>query len=204
MIGRNGLVLVGLAVALAACGGNRPLPGVRYAAVSPVGEPVSAPTQDSASYRTAMRDWFNRTDTDRNGTLSAAEMAAEADRVFVLYDQNRDGAVTSAEMTQFRVSSPFHIPPADNGRRMRPRRIDMTPAEAESMEPGNRGRPSYRMGIDPVMSADSNADFRVTPEELRIEAQRRHGVMDKNGDKALTLPEFMDSAEGPMRAWGAQ
>ncbi|OYQ32379.1 hypothetical protein CHU95_16380 [Niveispirillum lacus] len=195
-----------MALALASCGGGRDTfrPGIRYSPVSPVGEPLAAPTRDAEAYRAAMRDWFTRADTDRNGTLSLLELTAEAGRVFPLYDLNRDGYVTSYELTQYRVNLPTHSAPADTGRRLRPGRIDMTPDEAATARVDGRGRADYRMGIDPVMSADSNADFRVTPEELRAEATRRHAIMDQNGDGTVSRPEFMEQAEGPMRAWAVE
>lgn len=201
-----GLGLAGLCLALASCGGggDKYRPGIRYNPISPLGEPLAAPTRDADAYRAAMRDWFTRTDTDHDGKLSLAEFTAEADRVFPLYDLNRDGFVTSYELTQYRVGLPTHTAPADSGRRLRPGRIDMTPDEAATARVDGRGRADYRMGIDPVMSADSNADFRVTPEELRAEATRRHAIMDKNGDGFVSLAEFMEQAEGPMRAWAAE
>ncbi|MFV3128280.1 hypothetical protein [Niveispirillum sp. KHB5.9] len=201
-----GLALAGLCLALASCGGgpDKTRPGIRFSAVSPLGEPLGAPTREAEQYLATMRDWFARTDTDHDGRLSLAEFTAEAARVFPLYDLNGDGFITSYELTNYRVSLPTHAPPADSGRRLRPGRIDMTPDEAATARTDGRGRPDYRMGIDPVMSADSNADFRVTLDELRTEATRRHGMMDKNSDGFVSLPEFMDQAEGPMRAWATQ
>ncbi|MFV3074114.1 EF-hand domain-containing protein [Niveispirillum fermenti] len=199
-----------MALTLSACGGggggkpDRPLPGIRYVPVSPLGEPLGPPGADPAPYRQAMREWFARTDKDGDGKLSLAEIQAEADRVFPLYDLNGDGQITSAELTSYRVSTPFHALPADTGRRLRPGRIDMTPDEAASLTREGKGRPQYRMGIDPVMAADTNADFRVTREELRAEAARRLSMMDRNDDGAITLAEFMEHAEGPMRAWAVQ
>ncbi len=201
-----GLGLAGLCLVLAACGGggDKFRPGIRYNPISPLGEPLAAPTRDADAYRAAMRDWFARTDTEKDSKLSLAEFTAEADRVFALYDLNRDGFVTSYELTQYRVGLPTHTAPADSGRRLRPGRIDMSPDEAATARVDGRGRADYRMGIDPVMSADSNADFRVTPEELRAEAARRHAIMDQNGDGAVSLAEFMEQAEGPMRAWAVE
>ena len=194
-----------LVLALASCGGSdRSRPGIRYSAVSPLGEPLSAPTRDAEAYLATMRDWFARTDTNKDGKLSRAEFTAEAARVFPLYDLNHDGYVTSFELTQYRVNLPSHTPPADTGRRLKPARVDLTPDEAATVRPNGRGRPDYRIGIDPVMAADSNTDFRVTPEELQVEAERRFTVMDKNADGAISLPEFLEQAEGPLRAWATQ
>lgn len=194
-----------LVLALASCGGgDKNRPGIRYSAVSPLGEPLSAPTADAEAYRTTMRDWFARTDANRDGKLSRAEFMAETARVFPLYDLNHDGYITSFELTQYRVSLPTHTPPADTGRRVRPGRVDLTPDEAATVRTDGRGRPDYRIGIDPVMGADSNSDFRVTLEELQAEAERRFTLMDKNGDGAISLPEFLEQAEGPLRAWATQ
>ncbi|WP_029013970.1 EF-hand domain-containing protein [Niveispirillum irakense] len=203
MAGRIASVaLLPLVLGLSACGGgDRPLPMIRYAAVSPAGELLGAPTGDEGAYRDAMLGWFNRADSNGDGRLDLAEMMADADRTFALYDQNKDGAVTSSELTAYRVASPHHTPPVQGGEKMRPGRLNMTAAEAETASRDSRGRPQYRMGVDPVMSADANADFRVTLAEFRVEMTRRHAQMDRNGDGAVSRDEFLAYAEGPMRAW---
>lgn len=196
------VAMMSLLLGLSACGGReRPLPTIRYAAVSPAGELLGPPTGNAEAYRTAMLGWFNRADTNSDGRLDLAEMMADADRTYALYDQNKDGAVTSSELTAYRVASPHHAPPVQGGEKMRPGRLNMTAAEAETASRDSQGRPQYRMGVDPVMSADANADFRVTLAEFRAEMTRRHTQMDQNGDGVVSRDEFLAYAEGPMRAW---
>lgn len=196
------LLLLPLALSLAGCGGGRDkLPNIRYAAVSPAGELLAAPTMDADAYRAAMLGWFDRADTSHDGRLDAAEMRADAERAFKLYDQNGDGFVTSAEMTAYRVNSPYRVPPVQGGGRIRPGRLNLTADEADTASRDSQGRPQYRMGIDPVMSADANADFRVTLAEFLAQMAIRHGQMDRNGDGVVSREEFLAFADGPMRAW---
>jgi hypothetical protein len=195
------LLLLPLAGVLSACGGGPELPAIRYAAVSPAGELLAAPTMEAETYRAAMLGWFDHTDSNHDGRLDPAEMQADAERIFKLYDHNGDGFVTSAEMTAYRVESPFRANPVQGGGRIRPGRVNLTAEEANTASRDSDGRPQYRMGIDPVMSADANADFRVTLAEFLAQMAIRHGQMDRDKDGFVSREEFLAFADGPMRAW---
>lgn len=197
-----GLMLAG-SLALAGCGSGADdrRPTVRYAAVSPTGELLAAPTPDADRYRAAMLAWFDAADSNRDGTLDSAELAADATRAFALYDQNTDGNVTSAELTAYRVASPYRTMPVEGGGRIRPGRLNMNASEADTEGRDSRGRVQFRLGVDPVMAADANADFRVTLAEFLDLMGRRLAQMDKDGDGRVSRAEFLSFAEGPMRAW---
>lgn len=195
------LLLLSLAAALSGCGGGPELPSIRYAAVSPAGELLAAPTMEAETYRAAMLGWFDLADSNHDGRLDPAEMRADAERAFKLFDRNGDGFITSAEMTAYRVESPYRANPVQGGGRIRPGRVNLTAEEAETASRDSDGRAQYRMGIDPVMSADANADFRVTLAEFLAQMAIRHGQMDRDKDGFVSRPEFLSFAEGPMRAW---
>lgn len=164
-----GLVCLFSPVAHCVDGSTTSIIAARYVAVSPLGEVLAASTGDLEQYRVDMRLWFSGSDTDDDGQVSPTELSADADRVFKIYDGTGDGVIASAELTYFRMTSPF-----------------------------------TSTGIDPVRAADSDANSQVTPDEFRAEALRRHAAMDANGDGAISIAEFMEQVEGPLRAWTLQ
>jgi Ca2+-binding EF-hand superfamily protein len=102
-----GLVCLFPAIALCADGSTTSIVAVRYVAVSPLGEVLGASTGEVEQYRLDMGSWFSRADTDHDGKVSPAELSADADRVFTIYDITGDGVIVSAELTYYRMTSPF-------------------------------------------------------------------------------------------------
>ncbi|HYC02019.1 MAG TPA: hypothetical protein VED40_01925 [Azospirillaceae bacterium] len=196
------LAAVALAV-LAGCAGADPdRPPLRFRPLSPSGEPVGMPTPDIDAYSKAMEAWFRRADLNGDGSLDQPEFRADADRSFAAFDLDRDATITAAEMTQVRIASPYKPPerPASS-RRTRP--AEAAAEQVEETPEGERrgpGRTRLRPVLDPVMSADANADFRVTREELRAQSARRAGVYDANADGRVTLPEFIASTREAVSA----
>ncbi len=193
----SALVPLILAGALAGCaaGPGPDRPPLRFAQVSPNGELLGLPTPDLQTHAQTLDAWFGRVDSNGDGRLTAAEMAADAARVFKAYDRNGDGYVTSVELTEARTSSPYHVPHSPEprpSRRRPPAPITIDPSQVEATPDGQRGpRARLRMGLDPVMSADANADFRVTEAEFRAHAAGRIAGWDRDGDGAVGRDEFM-------------
>lgn len=186
-----------LAGPLAGCGGGRGSDGVpiRVMPVSPAGELLGPPAPSEAALLPALEAWFGRADTNGDGSLDRAEFVADADRAFAGFDTNRDGNVTAAELTLVRANSPFRPPPEKPSARLRPRSLTVSTAELEEPRPGQGGgdRPFYRSGADPVMAADTNADFRVTAEEQRAQAARLFDKLESSRDGRLSRAEYLDS-----------
>lgn len=193
----SSLGLFGIFLSVGSCGGGpkEPLFEILHSAVSPLGELLEPPTSDEEQYRVAMRAWFTRTDADHDGQLSPAEMSAEADRVFPMYDLNGDGEIVYAEWRYFRMNSPFRGQPTTDGGSVRPGSIGPTPDHAVTADADSGRSNDYQMRLPPFLAAS-----RVTPNELRAEALRRHLAMDANGDGAVSVPEYMEQVEGPLRA----
>jgi len=190
-----------MVLVLAACTGRPPVP-LRLVPVSPAGEVLGAPSRQPEPYRQAMAGWFARADANADGLLDPAEVTADADRAFAAYDLNRDGSVTSAELTEYRIASPHQPPQRPPSSRIRPD----TRATAEHVEsaPADASGPDLilRSGLDPVMSADANANFQVTREELRTLARARLARWDTDGDRRVSLTEFLEGNLSPLRAMG--
>lgn len=185
--------------ALAGCaGGAGPdRPPLRFAQVSPNGELLGLPTPDVATHAQTLGAWHAKADADGDGRLTRDEMAADAARVFAAYDLNGDGHVTAVELTQARTASPHHVPHAPEprpSRRRPPAPVTIDPSQVEAVPDGQRGpRARLRMGLDPVMSADADADFRVTAAEMRAHAAGRLAAWDADGDGAVTRAEFLEA-----------
>lgn len=140
-------------------------PPAPQSVASPNGEPLGY-AGDAATCTGLLAEWFGRTDTDRDGALSLAELQTDARRWFVRADTDGDGAILVHELTALRRSLE---PPAA------PRMPQRRPAPADDRDS------SARREVDPVMTADVNLDFRVTLEEMLALTARRHSAATERG-----------------------
>ena len=194
------------AATLAGCSGypdERDRVPLRYSPVSPSGEPLGMPSRELGPYAEALRGWFGRADANADGVFDAAEAQADADRSFATFDRDGDGSVTASEMTEYRVASPFRPPPPRaTSRRIRPHvasadQVEEVPEEEQRFA---GGRTRLRAALDPVMSADANADFRVTREELRAQSVRKLRGYDLDRDGRVTAEEFVRASREAVEA----
>jgi Ca2+-binding EF-hand superfamily protein len=177
---------------LAGCAGRPSFkPVIRYAPVSPSGELLGLPSPDKEAFSTALRGWFSRTDSNGDCSLSPAELLADTDRNFARFDSNGDGSVTSSELTAMRLASPFQLPPERPTSRPGPRSLTVTADQVELLD--TSGRNQLRRDFDPVMAADSNADFRVSRDELRDRVRHRFTLYDRDRDGRLSVAEFISA-----------
>jgi hypothetical protein len=68
--------------------------------LSPMGEPFRS--EDPAADNVGA--WFNNADTDRDGSLTLAEMEADAGRFFTALDANRDGELGPEEVSAYETN----------------------------------------------------------------------------------------------------
>lgn len=132
---------------------------------SPNGEPLGYVT-DSQRCEALLTDWFQRTDTDRDGTISLAELETDARRWFARADTDGDGVIIVTELTALRRSLE---PPAA------PRPVQRRPGMFDD------GNTTARREVDLVMAADVNLDFRVTSDEMLALTARRHATVTRRG-----------------------
>jgi Ca2+-binding EF-hand superfamily protein len=159
--------------------------------ISPMGEPYRArSTGDDA-----LATWYARADRNHDGTLTADEMVADADRFFALLDSDHDGEIDPVELNQYEVEVAPEIQTAIRTMRL----------------PGG-AKPKRREGIDdmlgltgalqgaaryallnipePVAAADTDFDRGVSLAEFRLAAARRFQLLDSGRTGKLTLAQL--------------
>ena len=161
--------------------------------MSPMGEPFFGltPAQDG------LTAWFEQADRDHDGSITANEMSADADRFFLTLDTDHDGEIGPDEIRHYeyaiapQVGNPaFHgVQPvqAAAGHRHQRRR-------AGSGFGGDDEAGAGRYGLlqipEPVMSADADFNRGVSAAEFRSSAVKRFQLLDVHHAGRLTLPEL--------------
>ena len=132
--------------------------------ISPMGEPFFGNTPLAA--------WFAKADTNHDGSLTLAEMQADAERFFGVLDSNHDGEIDPDEIDHYeRV-----IAPMDRARF------------------GLFGLP------EPVTAADTDFSRGISRTEFAKAAQVRFDALDVTHQGRLTLPVLQDlRPPGPER-----
>lgn len=189
--------------------------------ISPMGEPFRA---RNASDDT-LADWFRQADRNHDGTLTADEMVADAERFFARLDTNDDGQIDPDELARYEYdlapdiqvnsrtkrapgqpalaaqsSGPDEDAPVD--RRQRRRQRD----EADStLGMGGALQGAARYGLlnmpEPVAAADSDFNGVVTLQEFKEAAIERFQLLDTRRRGGITLAqlEAIPHAPGPER-----
>jgi Ca2+-binding EF-hand superfamily protein len=147
----------------------------------------------SARFEAALKKRFERLDTNRDGKLTADELAGERRELVIRADANKDGAVTfdefAARSRQFlvrRVEAEFKAIDADGDGKL-------TKAEADAA----RGKPLL------LLLADANKDGAVTKEELAKAYAGRGGAasdrvfeaLDADKDGKISTAEWQAAGE---------
>jgi len=145
---------------------------------SPNGEPLSGGNLGLPDCPKALGGWFDRIDADHDGTIDSNEMVRDARVQFLRMDLDGDGAIYPSELVTFRA--PFQVA---NKRQAR-----------ETEDTSDNKKPRIKADIsDPVMSADTNLDFKVTLDEIVAQARDIFASLDRNKDGKLDRQEVLKS-----------
>lgn len=128
----------------------------------------------------AQSAWLKRVDTDQDGTIDQAELSAEAKRQFALMDLNHDGFITSDELAIYRGQNDAQDLHDENTKKdpQDRRSVYHIAAHPHGSQP------------DPVLSADSNLDFKVTLNEFLALQIENLQLYDKDHDHTLDAHEL--------------
>jgi hypothetical protein len=161
-----------------------------YMIYSPNGEPLNGGPLGKPSCEQALSRWFSALSAGHNGRIPETVFLSDAQAQFQKMDIDHNGYLVSEELDRYRA--PYRQQPAmmisgesdDSGSKHKKGRhgSDSKTLQADL---------SYTSS-DPVMSADTNLDFHVTPDEFMQQAQRTFRKLDIHHDGALSLPEVTE------------
>jgi hypothetical protein len=173
---------------------------------SPNGEPLNGGPLGYPTCSDAMTGWFNRVDTNHDGTIDLNEFVADARRQFAVMDLDHDGEVTPDELTAYRAPYDLGLPETASA----PRDADTAGQPGDQSSRGSRrgrganagsgplniGGGSRKVDLtndagDPVMAADVDLKFRVTLNEFLVYEQQQFAQLDTHHDRHLTLAEIL-------------
>lgn len=188
-----------LAISLAACSSHPHPPRPTF---SPNGEPL-VPPQWPGKCEDALGVWFDRV-AKSGDTMTLAEMQADADRQYALMDLRHNGKVTAEELSTYRlrqmgghyisVSTPGtksiaeqqaqgderpmdpDLGPVGRTPEQRKRRRDEDDDEHRQMDAFNA---LISDQPDPVMTADTDLNGSVSPEEFRTLVAQNFAELDE-------------------------
>ena len=139
----------------------------------------------------ALSRWFDRVDTNRDGSIDRAEFEADAERQFAAMDADKDGYLTPPELSAYRA--PYRPEPRARQRRERGERRSFWDWGDDDDARGDLPRNNLP---DPVMAADANLDQRVSLAEFRAHAQRKFANLDVDRDGKLSREEIQRLCRG--------
>lgn len=119
-------------------------------------------------------EWFNRADTNKNGTVERDEFDEDADAMFKDLDKNGDGVIDEAEIPR----PPRQPQPNGEGFRDTPKPPKMPP---------------------PFAMEDANRDGKLTRAEFDANMNSHFAREDKNNDGVISRDEINEMPEKPPR-----
>ncbi len=167
---------------------------------SPNGEPLSGGALGHPSCIEAIASWFDRVDTNHDGFIDRNELLADARIQFLRMDIDGDGAVYPSELLVFRET--FQGPARRTNNmgdgKDEPNKVEMDRLRAMGYASGvvtadDRYKKKEQVAdiSDPVMSADTNLDFKVTLDEFTAQAQDLYKHIDADHDGKIERMEMM-------------
>jgi hypothetical protein len=158
--------------------------------ISPMGEPfrgtLAAPPEMA---------WFDQVDANHDGTLTDAEMIADAGRFFKTLDVDGSGEIDPIEIERYETDI---APEVRSGEISVQQSQDDTAGDLAGGPSGMERYQTRRGAVmfsyfgfpEPVMAADANFNRGVTLREFQLAAVQRLGMLDKNNDGMLQRTEL--------------
>ncbi|MBI3444349.1 MAG: hypothetical protein HY055_03045 [Magnetospirillum sp.] len=178
-----------LALLLASCSAPAPEPGApqrpRGIQFSPNSEPLDGGPLGTPRCEEAMAQWFARVDANHDGALDRQEFLSDARAQFARMDLDHDGFITADELWTYRQP---HVQP-------HPRKADDKTERRGSREPTHAVSDGQ---ADPVMSADTNLDFKVSLAEFVAQADSVFATFDRDHNGRLSLAEVQTHGCVPL------
>lgn len=187
------LSMVFLAAGLAACSGpggpggpGRPGGPQQIPTLSPNAEPLTGGELGWRPCEAALGDWAARVDSTHGGAISRQDFLADARAQFARMDGDGDGFITADELSAYRA--PFRPVASPHDPHMR--EGDRGDGGGGPHGGGGPDRSGPSTDEDPVMSADTNLDFKVSLDEFLIQANRLFDSLDLDHNGTLDPAEL--------------
>ena len=174
----NRFLIIFVVLALASCAGmldKKPADktGSTRILYSPTGDPLNGGPLGKPTCAEAMKHWFDRVDTKHDGIITLDEFLNDAKAQFQRMDIDKNGYLVSEEVERFRMTY------RDYAAGEKPSAA-VNQDDYHGREHGNNGSGENGGGnvIDAVMSADTNLDYKVTPDEFAAYSQKVFKSLD--------------------------
>ena len=162
---------------------------------SPTGDPLNGGPLGRPTCTESIKRWFARVDANHDGVITLDEFLNDARTQFQRMDIDKNGYLVSEEVERFRMAY-RDFPGGEKST------VPAEEKEGEHASGGHHGRSHGGEGggnspgesdsssvIDPVMSADTDLDYKVTREEFIAYSQKTFRGVDADHNGALNLAE---------------
>ncbi|HEU5047622.1 MAG TPA: hypothetical protein VFT64_07255 [Rickettsiales bacterium] len=174
-----------LPLLLAACSDDEPHKHVIKVLYSPNGEPLNGGSLGNPPCEQAFSNWLAQADTNHDGVLDREEFLADAKAQFKRMDIDHNGYLVSEELDRYRAPYWRSLQLAEQRAERRESKRSRKPSIRHDSESGSESM----LLIDPVMSADTNLDFKVTQDEFLTQVQKNFDELDRDHNGRLDKQE---------------
>jgi hypothetical protein len=172
--------------------------------ISPMGEPFRA----GAIGDDPFARWFHQADRNRDGTLTAHELQADAERFFAILDSNHDGEIDPEELDTYESEIAPEVQVNSRWKRSPQAAAEAKPAKDHDRGDRNRLRVNdyvdgyqlhglqgaARYGLlnlpEPVAGADADFNRGTSLDEFRRAATHRFQLLDSKREGSLKLQDL--------------
>jgi Ca2+-binding EF-hand superfamily protein len=177
----------------------KPKEGPSSIIYSPNGEPLNGGENGRPTCEEAMSRWFDRIDINHDHLISRDEFLADAETQFHRMDIDNNGYLVSEELERFRL--PYRQQATTQATASK--QNDATDQQKNQHKHGHGDESGAQTDSshqsdqkdfpDPVMSADTNNDFKVTLNEFITQAGNKFIIFDADHNGLLTQDEILKS-----------